>query len=209
MGIWTNWLHMVISMIPLNASSPISPIFANKGTWLRLPSIILDTICSVLCGGVWVANVSGGVFVRNFSAGFSSPRFLQYADIIVWSYQCRDVQSLPIDVRQALANLIFAASRCGDLPVLNVLRGFFRERYSCGFQITNVELRHENIVSSQIKQSLGRNVVPDDEKVNLISEIAKEHTLYLCFSDCGQSSNMQSQEVSWLYNKFFFSINLN
>ncbi|KAG7953664.1 hypothetical protein I3843_12G120200 [Carya illinoinensis] len=87
-----------------------------------------------------------------------------------------DVHSLPIDVRQALANLIFAASRCGELPVLHSLRCFFGECYGHEFEIANVELHHGNMVSSQIKENLCKNLVPDDEKLELISEIAKEHS---------------------------------
>ena len=94
---------------------------------------------------------------------------------------------MPIDVRQALANLIFAASRCGELPELNLLRQFFRARYGCEFETTNVELRHENIVTSQIKQNLCKLVISYDEMLQLISEIAKEHTLDLKFWDFEQS----------------------
>ncbi|KAF3967001.1 hypothetical protein CMV_008954 [Castanea mollissima] len=96
-----------------------------------------------------------------------------------FSHLCeqRDVQSLPIDVRQALANLIFAASRCGELPELNLLRHYFRARYGCEFETTNVELRHDNIVTSQIKQNLCKLVISYDEMSQLISEIGKEHTL--------------------------------
>lgn len=84
---------------------------------------------------------------------------------------------MPIDVRQALANLIFAASRCGELPELNLLRHYFRARYGCEFETTNVELRHDNIVTSQIKQNLCKLVISYDEMSQLISEIGKEHTL--------------------------------
>jgi hypothetical protein len=105
-------------------------------------------------------------------------------------HQCSDVQSLPVDVQQAMANLMFAASRCGELPELHLLRCIFRDRYGCEFEIANVELRHENLVSSQMKQNLCTNyVVPDDEKLRLIREITGEHTLLLLgFRDSGQSS---------------------
>nr|XP_023929255.1 IST1-like protein [Quercus suber]POE89584.1 hypothetical protein CFP56_02303 [Quercus suber] len=99
----------------------------------------------------------------------------------------RDVQSLPIDVRQALANLIFAASRCGELPELNLLRHFFRARYGCEFETTNVELQPENIVTSQLKQNLCKLVISYDEMRQLISEIAKEHALDFTFWDFEQS----------------------
>ncbi|XP_040989057.1 uncharacterized protein LOC121236692 [Juglans microcarpa x Juglans regia] len=114
-----------------------------------------------------------------------------------------DVHSLAIDVRQALANLIFAASRYGELPVLHSLRCFFGERYGREFEIANVELHRENMVSSQIKLNLCRNLVADDEKLKLISEIAKEHSHFLGFWDCQQSSNMQCHKINSLSHTEF------
>lgn len=116
---------------------------------------------------------------------------------------------MPADVRQAMANLMFAASRCGELPELHLLRCIFRERYGCEFETANVELRHENLVSSQMKQNLCINVVvPDDEKLKLIREIAGEgeHTLLLGFRDSEQSSKMQCHEVGWQHGTRFYLI---
>jgi len=108
-----------------------------------------------------------------------------------------------------MANLMFAASRCGELPELHLLRCIFRERYGCEFETANVELRHENLVSSQMKQNLCLNVVvPDDEKLKLIREISGEgeHTLRLGFRDSEQSSKMHCQEVGWQHGTSFYLI---
>uniref|UniRef100_A0A2N9IH70 IST1-like protein n=1 Tax=Fagus sylvatica TaxID=28930 RepID=A0A2N9IH70_FAGSY len=113
------------------------------------------------------------------------------------------IQSLPIDVRQALANVIFAASRCGELPELNMLRRYFRKRYGCEFETVNVELRHENLVTPLIKQNLCKYVVPDDEKLKLISEIAEEHTLG--YMDSEQSPTMQCHKKYSLFSSNYNS----
>ncbi|XP_021287353.1 LOW QUALITY PROTEIN: uncharacterized protein LOC110418852 [Herrania umbratica] len=91
--------------------------------------------------------------------------------------------TLPIDATEAVSSLVFAASRCGELPELHLLRSLFKERYGCKFVLANVELRPGNLVNFQIKQNLCITSVPDNMKQKLINEIAKECDLPLVFQD--------------------------
>ncbi|XP_061983163.1 uncharacterized protein LOC133702858 [Populus nigra] len=103
-------------------------------------------------------------------------------------------QCLPIDVSQAIANLIFASSRCGDLPELHMLRSLFKIRYGSKFETTNVELLPGNLVDSKMKQNLSVNSVPEDVKLWLINGISYEYNIHLGFQDFGHSFRPQWQE---------------
>ncbi|KAF9672843.1 hypothetical protein SADUNF_Sadunf11G0086300 [Salix dunnii] len=103
---------------------------------------------------------------------------------------CSAWQCLPIDVGQAISNLIFAASRCGDLPELHMLRSLFKIRYGSRFETTNVELLPGNLVDSEMKE----NLVPGNVKLWLINRIAYEYNIHLGFQDFGHSFRPQWQE---------------
>ncbi|KAA8523867.1 hypothetical protein F0562_010290 [Nyssa sinensis] len=80
-------------------------------------------------------------------------------------------------VIEAVSSLIFAASRCGELPELNLIRYLFKKHFGDDFERLNVELKPGNSVNSQIQHNLDTNLVPDNVKFQLASEIAKEYTL--------------------------------
>ncbi|KAJ6287610.1 hypothetical protein OIU76_001144, partial [Salix suchowensis] len=108
---------------------------------------------------------------------------------------CSAWQCLPIDVSQAISNLIiFAASRCGDLPGLHMLRSLFKTRYGSKFETTNVELLPGNLVDSEMKENLSVDSVPGDVKLWLINGIAYEYNIHLGFQDFWHSFRPQWQE---------------
>ncbi|CAK9179496.1 unnamed protein product, partial [Ilex paraguariensis] len=76
-----------------------------------------------------------------------------------------DGDKLSNDVSEVVSSLIFAASRCGELPELHL--------------ISNVELLPGNNVNSQTKHNLDTNPVSDDLKLQLTADIAKDYTLCL------------------------------
>ncbi|KAK1395620.1 hypothetical protein POM88_005483 [Heracleum sosnowskyi] len=82
------------------------------------------------------------------------------------------------DVWEAVSSLIFAASRCGDLPELHSMRNMFKQYFGEEFERTCVELRPGNNVYPQIKEYLSRKlVVPADVKHQLLNDIAKEEII--------------------------------
>ncbi|XP_022717707.1 IST1-like protein [Durio zibethinus] len=91
--------------------------------------------------------------------------------------------ALPIDTSEAVSSLIFAASRCGELPQLHLLRSLFKESYGCEFDLANVELQPGNLVKFQIKQNLCINSLSNNMKQKLINEIANDYGCPLVFQD--------------------------
>lgn len=57
---------------------------------------------------------------------------------------------------------------------------------------TSVELLFGNLVNSQLKQKLCVNSIPDDVKLELISEIAREYTLHLG-PQCNEPEDFEAQ----------------
>ncbi|GKV26425.1 hypothetical protein SLEP1_g35727 [Rubroshorea leprosula] len=89
-------------------------------------------------------------------------------------------QLLRTDVGEAISSLVFAASRCGELPELHLLRNLFKQRFGSEFERVNVELHPGNLVNCQMKQHLIHiKLVPEDLKLKLITEIAKEYNIHL------------------------------
>ncbi|KAM7492608.1 hypothetical protein LguiA_035529 [Lonicera macranthoides] len=102
----------------------------------------------------------------------------------------RSSDKLSTDAREALSSLIFAASRCGELPELQLIRNLFKRQFGHHFERVNVELLPGNNVNSQLKYNLTEiSSVPDDTKLQLMNEIAKEFTL------CLGSSEINDQDL--------------
>ncbi|CAN6691128.1 unnamed protein product [Malus baccata var. baccata] len=72
----------------------------------------------------------------------------------------RTVQDLPAAVGDAVASLIFAASRYGELPELILLGGLFKEQCGRELDIISVELRPGNRVNSQLMEKLCITLIP-------------------------------------------------
>ncbi|KAK2651070.1 hypothetical protein Ddye_018559 [Dipteronia dyeriana] len=89
----------------------------------------------------------------------------------------RKRKDCPNDVNEAVSSLIFASSRCGDLPELRGIRKLFEDRYGQKFVMAAAELFPGNLVNHQIKEKLNLKSVPDDMKQQLVDEIAKDHCL--------------------------------
>ncbi|KAH7576901.1 hypothetical protein ACOSP7_002407 [Xanthoceras sorbifolium] len=89
----------------------------------------------------------------------------------------RKRKDCPNDINEAVSSLIFASSRCGDLPELRGIRKLFEERYGQRFAMAATELFPGNLVNHQIKEKLSLKSVPDDMKHQLLDEIAKDYCL--------------------------------
>ncbi|CAN6812503.1 unnamed protein product [Brassica oleracea var. botrytis] len=61
-----------------------------------------------------------------------------------------DVHLLPEESKEAIAGLIFSASRIGELNELKFIRSLFFERFGLQFDRHSVDLRPGNLVSSEI-----------------------------------------------------------
>lgn len=61
-----------------------------------------------------------------------------------------NVHLLPKDTKEAIAGLIFAASRIGELMELKLIRSLFFERFGLQFDRDCIDLRPGNLVGSEI-----------------------------------------------------------
>ncbi|KAL6990488.1 hypothetical protein U1Q18_043993, partial [Sarracenia purpurea var. burkii] len=110
------------------------------------------------------------------------------------------------EVNEALSTLVFASSRCGELSELQRIRTLLKQHFGNEFERVNVELQPGNFVNSQILFNLGNNSVPDDVKLQLTSNIARECTLCLepqtneqnfeqqCRQDCFSEKNCDQRK---------------
>ncbi|KAG5597655.1 hypothetical protein H5410_038887, partial [Solanum commersonii] len=75
------------------------------------------------------------------------------------------------DVQEALSSMIFAASRCGELPELHSLRNLFKQHFGQAFDRLNVELLPGNMVNSETKQYLTHvTKLKEETKLQIMDE---------------------------------------
>ncbi|CAL5405068.1 unnamed protein product [Camellia sinensis] len=112
------------------------------------------------------------------------------------------------EANEVVSSLVFAASRCGELPELRQMSTLFKQHFDDEFERNNVELQLGNSVNSQMKHNLGKNSVPDDMKLQLTCNIAREYTLSLEPPTHEQNFVPQCQEdMLWKIGSRFSSTN--
>ncbi|MCO5553379.1 hypothetical protein L7F22_006900 [Adiantum nelumboides] len=80
----------------------------------------------------------------------------------------------PIDLREAIASLIFAAPRCSDVPELLQVRNLLSAKYGKEFIVAAAELRPDCGVNRLIIEKLSVRAPPGEVKLELMKDIAKE-----------------------------------
>ncbi|KAI3736609.1 hypothetical protein L2E82_26505 [Cichorium intybus] len=83
----------------------------------------------------------------------------------------------PLDLKEAISSLCFAAPRCADLPELIQVQMAFAGKYGKEFVAAATELLPECGVNRQLIEHLSIRAPPPDVKLNLLKEIAEEHEL--------------------------------
>ncbi|KAJ9560441.1 hypothetical protein OSB04_005601 [Centaurea solstitialis] len=83
----------------------------------------------------------------------------------------------PLDLKEAISSLCFAAPRCADLPELIQVQMAFAAKYGKEFVAAATELMPECGVNRQLIEHLSVRAPPPDVKLNLLKEIAEEHEL--------------------------------
>ncbi|KAH9307337.1 hypothetical protein KI387_035248, partial [Taxus chinensis] len=81
----------------------------------------------------------------------------------------------PVDLREALSSLIFAAPRCADIPELQDIRDLFGAKYGKEFVAAAAELRPDCGVNRTIIEKLSVKTPNGEVKLKLMKEIAKEY----------------------------------
>ncbi|KAL0392325.1 UNVERIFIED_CONTAM: ist1 [Sesamum radiatum] len=83
----------------------------------------------------------------------------------------------PLDLKEAISSLCFAAPRCADLPELLQVQMMFAGKYGKEFVSAATELRPECGVNRQLIELLSVRAPAPDVKLKLLKEIAEEHEL--------------------------------
>ncbi|XP_021754285.1 uncharacterized protein LOC110719615 [Chenopodium quinoa] len=90
-----------------------------------------------------------------------------------------DEKTCPEELQEAISSLIFAASRCGELPELQEIRYIFSSRYGKEFTLRATELRNRCGVNLKIIQKLSTRQPSLESRMKLLKEIADENGIKL------------------------------
>lgn len=82
-------------------------------------------------------------------------------------------------MKEAISSLIFAASRCGEFPELQELRGIFTSRFGKEFAARAVELRNNCGVNTKMIQKLSTRMPSLEQRTKVLKEIAAENNIVL------------------------------
>ncbi|XP_047953527.1 IST1-like protein isoform X2 [Salvia hispanica] len=83
----------------------------------------------------------------------------------------------PLDLKEAISSVCFAAPRCADLPELQQVQTLFSGKYGKEFVSSAAELMPDCGVNRQLVDLLSVRAPSPDVKLKLLKEIAKEHEL--------------------------------
>lgn len=83
----------------------------------------------------------------------------------------------PLELKEAVASIIFAAPRCSDLPDLLTVRNLFTTKYGKEFIAAASELRPDTSVNRTIIEKLSVYTPSGEVKLNVLKEIAREYNL--------------------------------
>ncbi|XP_043689724.1 IST1-like protein [Telopea speciosissima] len=83
----------------------------------------------------------------------------------------------PLDLKEAISSVCFAAPRCADLPELQQVQMLFASKYGKEFVAAATELMPECGVNRQLIELLSIRAPSAETKLKLLREIAEEHEI--------------------------------
>ncbi|KAK8692103.1 hypothetical protein V6N13_075583 [Hibiscus sabdariffa] len=83
----------------------------------------------------------------------------------------------PLDLKEAISSICFAAPRCADLPELLQVQMLFTSKYGKEFVLAATELRPDCGVNRQLIELLSIRAPSPEVKLKILKEIAEEHEL--------------------------------
>ncbi|KAJ0986482.1 hypothetical protein J5N97_004838 [Dioscorea zingiberensis] len=101
-----------------------------------------------------------------------------YCELIVARLPIIESQkSCPIDLKEAIASVVFASPRCADIPELMDVRKQFLSKYGKEFVTAALEVRPECGVSRLLVEKLSARAPDGETKVKVMTSIAQEHNV--------------------------------
>ncbi|KAG6718469.1 hypothetical protein I3842_04G151800 [Carya illinoinensis] len=101
-----------------------------------------------------------------------------YCELIVARLSIIESQkNCPIDLKEAISSVIFAAPRCADIPELMDIRKQFTAKYGKDFVSSAIELRPDCGVGRMLVEKLSAKAPDGQTKMKILSTIAEEHNV--------------------------------
>ncbi|KAL5553466.1 hypothetical protein UlMin_040867 [Ulmus minor] len=85
----------------------------------------------------------------------------------------------PQELREAIAGMLHASSRCGDFPELQEIRALFTSQFGKEFVASAVELRNQCSVNLTLVQKLSTRQPSLESRMKVLKEIASENSITL------------------------------
>ncbi|KAG7577370.1 Vacuolar protein sorting-associated protein Ist1 [Arabidopsis thaliana x Arabidopsis arenosa] len=104
-----------------------------------------------------------------------------------------DVNLLLEETKEAMAGMIFAASRIGELEDLQHIRSLFVQRFGLQFDKDCVNLRQGNVVGSEIVKILDTSV-RKDEITHIVMELSQKYQTNIATSADSISKDSASSD---------------
>ncbi|XP_065856317.1 uncharacterized protein [Euphorbia lathyris] len=83
----------------------------------------------------------------------------------------------PVELREAIASIIFAAPRCSEVPELLQIKNLFAAKYGKEYVMAASELRPDSGVNRAIIENLSVNAPSAESRLKVLKEIAQEYNL--------------------------------
>ncbi|MED6218993.1 hypothetical protein PIB30_031680 [Stylosanthes scabra] len=104
-------------------------------------------------------------------------------------------KNCPIDLKEAIASVIFASPRCADLPELVDVRKHLTAKYGKEFASAAVELRPDCGVNRLLVEKLSAKAPDGPTKIKILSAIAEEHNIKWEHKSFGEDDVKPSQDL--------------
>jgi len=101
-----------------------------------------------------------------------------YCELIVARLSIIDSQkTCPIDLKEAVASVVFASMRCSDVTELADVRKHFKSKYGKEFEAAALEVRPDSGVNRLVIEKLSAGAPDIQTKIKTLSSIAEEHNI--------------------------------
>ncbi|OMO67343.1 O-methyltransferase, family 3 [Corchorus capsularis] len=101
-----------------------------------------------------------------------------YCELIVARMPIIESQkNCPIDLKEAIASVVFASARCGEIPELKDVSKHFTAKYGKEFTSAALELRPNCGVGRMLVEKLSASAPDGPTKLKILTAIAEEHNI--------------------------------
>lgn len=121
-----------------------------------------------------------------------------YCELIVARMSIIDSQkTCPIDLKEAIASVIFASMRCSDVTELADVRKSFTSKYGKEFAASALEVRPDSGVNRLVIEKLSAGAPDVQTKTKTLSSIAAEHNIKWEPKAFEEKSQKQNEDLTY------------